>query len=71
MYLLHTHIQCIGKDLLTTMYHRDLDLQMTLIFIIVLKQFVLKCRFSVITFSLVDRFTSYSHTMLFWSRPLH
>ena len=27
--------------------------------------------FSVITFSLVDRFTSYSHTMLLWSRPLH
>ena len=27
--------------------------------------------FSVITFSLVDRFTLYSHTMLLWSRPLH
>ena len=32
---------------------------------------MLKFCFSVITFSLVDRFTSYSHTMLLWSRPLH
>ena len=32
---------------------------------------MLKFCFSVITFSLVDRFTSYSHTMLRWSRHLH
>ena len=32
---------------------------------------MLKFCFSVITFSLVDRFTSYSHTMLLWLIPLH
>ena len=32
---------------------------------------VQKFCFSITTFSLVERFTSYSHTMLLWSRPLH
>ena len=44
---------------------------MTFIFNIVLEQCVLKFCFSVITFSLVNRFTSYSHTMLLWTRPSH
>jgi len=37
MDLLHTHTQwCLGQDLFTNMNHRDIDLQMTLIFNIVL-----------------------------------
>ena len=31
----------------------------------------LKFCFSITTFSLVNRFTSYSHTLFLWSRPLH
>ena len=34
-------------------------------------QFALKFRFPLITFSLVNRFTSCSHTMLLRSRPFH
>ena len=30
MDLLHTHTQCcLGQDIITNMYHRELDLQMT------------------------------------------
>jgi len=51
------------------MQHYDLDLQMTLTFNIVLEQlyhFALMFWISVITLSLVNGFTSYSHTMLLW-----
>jgi len=54
------------------MQHYDLDHQMT--FNIVLEQlyrFALKFWISEMTLSLVNGFTSYSHTMLLRSRPFH
>ena len=71
IYFILTHIIAYIKTFSPTC--RDLGIQMTLMFNIVLWQIVLKfiVNCSVITFSLVDRFTLYSHTMLHWSILLH
>jgi len=68
----YPHTILLRSDLFKTMQYYDLDIQMTLTFNIGIYQlyhFALKFWISVITLSLVNGFTSYSHTMLLRSRP--